>query len=190
MQFRVFVITKTGDWSCVYLGSNFVDIPTNVNKHCYTDYGNEEIRALIKQLYTQELIITIMSVTLNLAGLLGTPWTLKMMGKKGNGICRNIFFWEFCCPCLWRMLSSGMLNGANLSKFRKKTFAEFVYTEEGGNHNPFPEIFLSFYETTRRHIPKITLLFFYSCCFLILSGCVINGITFYRFHSSAFWRYS
>jgi len=144
VQFRVFVITKTGDWSCVYLGSNFVDIPTNVNKHCYTDYGNEEIRALIKQLYTQELIITIMSVTLNLAGLLGTPWTLKMMGKKGNGICRNIFFWEFCCPCLWRMLSSGMLNGANLSKFRKKNFCRIRVHWRRRQSQPVSRNFLKF----------------------------------------------
>jgi len=38
----------------------------------------------------------------------------------------------------------------------KETVAEIMYTEERGNHNLFPEFFLSFYQTTRRHIPKIT----------------------------------
>jgi hypothetical protein len=52
----------------------------------------------------------------------------------------------------------------------KENLAEIVCTKERGNHNPFPEIFSSFYQTTLRHIPKITLLLFYSCCFLILSG--------------------
>jgi hypothetical protein len=44
----------------------------------------------------------------------------------------------------------------------KETVAEILHTEEGSKHKPFPEIFLSFYQTTRRHIPKIMLLFFYS----------------------------
>jgi hypothetical protein len=55
----------------MYLSSNFVVIPTNFNKHCYTDQGNEEILALVKQLYTKELIICITIATLHLAGSLG-----------------------------------------------------------------------------------------------------------------------
>ena len=68
----------------------------------------------------------------------------------------------------------------------KETVAEILHTEEGSKHKPFPEIFLSFYQTTRRHIPKIMLLFFYSWCFLILSGWLLNTTPFYRFHSSTF----
>jgi hypothetical protein len=78
----------------------------------------------------------------------------------------------------------------NFVEVSKENVVRIVQTEEGGNHNTFPEIFLRFYQTTRRHVLKITLMFFYSCCFLILSGWLINSITFYRFRWSTFWRYS
>lgn len=71
----------------------FFDFPTNVNKHCYTDQINEEMRALVKQLYKQELVMSITSVTA-FSRVIGHHMDFENEGKnramKFEGVCSSV----------------------------------------------------------------------------------------------------